>query len=73
MGQASGAAVLFKYLLYPVKELPGELRRLNNLYLCCSDHLVGLVVKASELESGRSRVRIPLAPGFFRGRVIPVT
>ena len=22
---------------------------------------------------GRSRVRIPLAPGFFRGRVIPVT
>ena len=25
------------------------------------------------LESGRSRVRIPLAPGFFRGRVIPVT
>ena len=32
---------------------------------------VGLVVKAS--ESGRSRVRIPLAPGFFRGRVVPVT
>ena len=25
------------------------------------------------LESGRSRVRIPLAPGFFRGRVMPVT
>ena len=25
------------------------------------------------LESGRSRVRIPLAPGFFQGRVIPVT
>ena len=25
------------------------------------------------LESGRSRVRIPLTPGFFRGRVIPVT
>ena len=25
------------------------------------------------LESGRSRVRILLAPGFFRGRVIPVT
>ena len=25
------------------------------------------------LESGRSQVRIPLAPGFFRGRVIPVT
>ena len=24
-------------------------------------------------ESGRSRVRIPLALGFFRGRVIPVT
>ena len=37
------------------------------------DHrLVGLVVKASA-ESGRSRVRNPLAPGFFRGRVIPVT
>ena len=29
--------------------------------------LVGLV------ESGRSRVRIPLARGYFRGRVIPVT
>ena len=25
------------------------------------------------LKSGRSRLRIPLAPGFFRGRVIPVT
>ena len=25
------------------------------------------------LESGRSRVRFPLGPGFFRGRVIPVT
>ena len=25
------------------------------------------------LESGRSRVQIQLAPGFFRGRVIPVT
>ena len=25
------------------------------------------------LKSGRSRVRIPLARGFFRGRVIPVT
>ena len=25
------------------------------------------------LESGRSRVRIPLAPGFFQGRVIPVS
>ena len=25
------------------------------------------------LESGRSRIRIPLAPRFFRGRVIPVT
>ena len=31
-GQAGGAAVLFKYLLYPVKELSGDLRRLNNLY-----------------------------------------
>ena len=30
--------------------------------------LVGLVVKASvRLESGRSRVRIPRAPGFFSG------
>ena len=34
--------------------------------------LVGLVVRRP-LESGRSRVRIPLATGFFRGRVIPVT
>ena len=34
--------------------------------------LVGLVVRR-HLESGRSRVRIPIAPGFFRGRVIPVT
>ena len=25
------------------------------------------------MTGGRSRVRIPLAPGFFRGRVIPVT
>ena len=24
------------------------------------------------LETGRSLVRIPLAPGFFQGRVIPV-
>ena len=29
--------------------------------------------KGVRLESGRSRVQIPLAPGFFRGRVIPVT
>ena len=35
--------------------------------------LVGLVVKASASRAGRSRVRIPLAPGFFWGRVIPVT
>ena len=34
--QADGAAVLFKYLLNPVKELSGELRRLNNLHPCCS-------------------------------------
>ena len=32
-----------------------------------SDRLVGLVVKASALESGRSRVRIPLETGFFSG------
>ena len=46
-------------------------------YPLTRDRLVGLVVKASAegpgFESGRSRVRIPLAPGFFRGRVIPVT
>ena len=36
-----------------------------------SNRLVGLVVKAS--ASRVSRVRILLAPGFFRGRVIPVT
>ena len=34
--------------------------------------LVGLVVSRPPRER-RSRVRIPLAPGFFRGRVIPVT
>ena len=34
--QEGGAAVLFKYLLNPVKELSGELRCLNNLYPCCS-------------------------------------
>ena len=32
VGQAGGAAVLFKCLLYPVKKLSGEWRRLNNLY-----------------------------------------
>ena len=34
------------------------------------DRLVGLVVKA---YASRFQVRILLAPGFFRGRVIPVT
>ena len=34
--------------------------------------LVGLVVRRLPRER-RPRVRIPLAPGFFRGRVIPVT
>ena len=29
VGQAGGAAVLFKCLLYPVKELSGDLRRLR--------------------------------------------
>ena len=36
VGQAGGAAVLFKCRLNPVKELSGELRCLNNLYPCCS-------------------------------------
>ena len=36
VGQAGSAAVLFKYLVNPVKELSGELRCLSNLYLCCS-------------------------------------
>ena len=36
VGQAVGVAVLFKFLLYPVKELSGESRRLNNLHPCCS-------------------------------------
>ena len=36
VGQAGGAAVFFKCLLYPVKELSGESRRLNNLYPCCN-------------------------------------
>ena len=34
--QAGGAAVLLKYLVNPVKELSGELRRVNNLYSCSS-------------------------------------
>ena len=34
--QAGGAAVLLKYLLNPVKELSAELRRLKNLFPCCS-------------------------------------
>ena len=34
--QAGSAAVLFKYLLNPGKELSGELMFLNNLYPCCS-------------------------------------
>ena len=41
--------------------------------LSMSDRLVGLVVKASRLESGRSRVRTPLAPRFFRGQIMLVT
>ena len=41
VGQAGGAAVLFKCLLNPVKELTGETRRLNNLYPCCSAGSVG--------------------------------
>ena len=38
-----------------------------------SDRLLGLSGEGVRLESGRSWVRIPLAAGFFRGRVIPVT
>ena len=34
--QADAIAVLFKYLLSSLKELLGELRRLNNLFLCCT-------------------------------------
>ena len=34
--QAGGAAVLFKYIFNPVKELSGELRCLSNFYPCCS-------------------------------------
>ena len=37
------------------------------------DRLVGLVVKASASRAEGPGSRIPLAPGFFRGRVIPVT
>ena len=33
----------------------------------------GREVKASASRAEDSRVRIPLATGFFRGRVIPVT
>ena len=36
VGQAGGGAVLFECLLNPVKELSGELRRLDNLYPCCN-------------------------------------
>ena len=35
--------------------------------ICLSASVLHLLV------GGRSRVRIPLVPGFFRGRVIPVT
>ena len=35
-GQAGGAAVLFNYLLNPLKGLSDELGRLNNPYPCCS-------------------------------------
>ena len=41
VGQAGGAAVLLKCLLYPLKELSGELRRLNNLYPCCNAGSLG--------------------------------
>ena len=34
--QTGGAAVLLKYLLYPMKELSGKLGRLNNFNTCCS-------------------------------------
>ena len=34
--QAGSAAVLLKYVVNPVKELLGELKRLNNLCPCCS-------------------------------------
>ena len=44
----------------PTKEINKETKPTNQ-----PDRLVDLVV--------RPRVRIPLAPGFFRGRVIPVT
>ena len=37
-----------------------------------SDRLVGLVVRCPPRER-KIPVRIPFAPGFFRGRVIPVT
>ena len=40
-GQAGGAAVLFTYLLNPVKELSHELRRLKHLYPCCSAGSLG--------------------------------
>ena len=37
------------------------------------NRLVGLVVEVSASRAKDSRVRIPLAPIFFWGRVIPVT
>ena len=42
------------------------------LLVSAHDCLIGLVVRR-RLESGRSWVPTPLAPGIFRGRVIPVT
>ena len=56
--QAGGAALLLKYLLNSVKELSGELRRLNNLYPCCSAGGVGgCVLREDELATIRNLSR----------------
>ena len=34
--QADGAAVLFRYLYNPVRELSGKLKLCTSLYPCCS-------------------------------------
>ena len=61
------------YCLQPPPLPPSHL----HLFLClptCLSVCVSVYLSACDrLESGRFQVRIPLAPGFFRDRVIPVT
>ena len=68
--------ILYIYVCVCVRERERFLS--NVIYLCqIHQHCVFVVssvnMSTNAFESGRSRVRILLAPGFFRGRVIPVT